>query len=97
MSEYGFRTWRPNDPGEWDFAMVSNETIKAKLVREFVEYCRKNFEVFTYVLLFDANGGWGLAEKDTRTLRESGTAMLEGPPKLTCTKQSDISAYGFLT
>jgi hypothetical protein len=75
MSEYGFRTWRPDN--EWDFGMVSNETIKAKLVREFVEYCRKNFEVFTYVLLFDANGGWGLAEKDTRILRESGIAMLE--------------------
>jgi len=75
MSEYGFRTWRPDN--EWDFAMVSNETIKAKLVREFVEYCRKNFEVFVYVLLFDANGGWGLAENDTRILRESGIAMLE--------------------
>jgi hypothetical protein len=57
--------------------MVSNETIKAKLVREFVEYCRKNFDFFTYVLLFDANGGWGLAESDTRILRESGIAMLE--------------------
>ena len=56
MSEYGFRTWRAPEHGPW--AMVSNETIKAKLVREFVEYCRKNFEVFVYVLLFDANGGW---------------------------------------
>jgi hypothetical protein len=43
MSEYGFRTWQPKEPGEWDFAMVSNETIKAKLVREFVKYCRKEF------------------------------------------------------
>jgi hypothetical protein len=78
MSEYGFRTWRPNDPGQWDFAMVSNETVKAKLVREFVDYCRKNFEVFTYVLLFDNDeGGWGLAENDARTLRKSGIAMLE--------------------
>jgi hypothetical protein len=77
MSEYGFRTWRPNASGQWDFGMASNETVKAKLVREFVNYCRKNFEVFTYVLLFDADGGWGLAEKDTRILRESGIAMLE--------------------
>ncbi|MEM3696606.1 MAG: hypothetical protein QXQ94_03770 [Candidatus Bathyarchaeia archaeon] len=78
MSEYGFRTWRSGDPCQWDFGMVSNETIKAKQVREFVEYCRKNFEFFTYVLLFDNNeGGWGLAEKDTRILRESGIAMLE--------------------
>jgi hypothetical protein len=77
MSEYGFRTWRPNAPGEWDFGMASNETVKAKLVTEFVNYCRKNFEVFTYALLFDANGGWGLAENDTRILRESGIAMLE--------------------
>lgn len=71
MSEYGFRT------GQWGFGMASNETVKAKLVREFVNYCRKGFEVFTYVLLFDADGGWGLAEKDTRILRESGIAMLE--------------------
>lgn len=77
MSEYGFRTWRPNASGQWDFGMASNETVKAKLVTEFVNYCRKNFEVFTYVLLFDADGGWGLAEDDTRILRESGIAMLE--------------------
>jgi hypothetical protein len=77
MSEYGFRTWRSNDSVQWDFGMASNETVKAKLVTEFVNYCRKNFEVFTYVLLFDADGGWGLAENDTRILRESGIAMLE--------------------
>lgn len=72
MSEYGFRT------GLWPSAMASNETVKAKLVTEFVNYCRKNFGVFTYILLFDnSEGGWGLAEKDTRTLRESGIAMLE--------------------
>jgi len=72
MSEYGFRT------GQWPSAMASNETVKAKLITDFVNYCRKNFEVFTYILLFDnSEGGWGLAEKDTRILRESGIAMLE--------------------
>jgi hypothetical protein len=76
ISEYGFRTWRAPEHGPW--AMVSNETVKAKLVREFVDYCRKNFEVFTYVLLFDNDeGGWGLSENDARTLRKSGIAMLE--------------------
>ena len=81
MSEYGFRTWRPNTAGQWDFGMVSNETIKAKLVKEYVNYCRKNFEFFTYFALFDADGGWGLVDNQTRTLRKSGTAMLEALSK----------------
>ena len=57
--------------------MVSNETVKAKLIREFVDYCKKNFEIFTYFALFDTDGGWGLANNYTRVLRESGIAMLE--------------------
>ena len=75
ISEYGFRTWKPKE--HWNFGMVSNETVKAKLIREFVNYCKKNFEIFTYFALFDADGGWGLANNYTRVLRESGIAMLE--------------------
>jgi hypothetical protein len=76
MSEYGFRTQRPNVTGQWDFGMVSNETVKAGLIKEFVSYCRGNFTIFTYFALFDADGRWGLAENNTRLLRESGMAML---------------------
>lgn len=75
LSEYGFRTWKPKE--HLALGMVSNETVKARLIREFVGYCKENFDVFTYFALFDADGGWGLAEKDTRVLRESGIAMLK--------------------
>ena len=62
IGEYGFRTWKPDK--HWDFGMVSNDTIKAELIKQYFDYASKEFEIITYFAMYDGDGGWGLLNQD---------------------------------
>lgn len=74
IGEYGFRTWKPES--HWAFGMVSDDTVKAKLIKQYLGFACDEFEIVTYFAMYDGDGGWGLLDSDG-TMRLSGWATVE--------------------
>jgi len=81
IGEYGFRTWKPL--GHWDFGMVSNDTIKADLIKQYFSRASNEFKIITYFAMYDGDGGWGLLNQDG-SIRLSGLSASQWLVKREC-------------